>query len=165
MKVKICGVLFACLGIAAVVVLFYHGTLYHIRSINGSFTVSSNGVAQIDTIDDANGIVAISGWAINKGTVYKGYNWIAGAFQNVYVNNTLVLKDNGGHIYALHTLSVVRPDINAAMNDGINYGPCGVYAKARKAALKKGISYQVGILMIDRSGRKSIIYSEKELKV
>lgn len=165
MKVKMCGVLLACLGIAAIVVLFYHQRLYQVKAVKGSFGTSSNGVAQIDTINDVNGVVAISGWAINKGTVYKGYNWIAGAFQNVYVNNTLVLKDEGGHIYALHTLSVVRPDINAAMNDGINYGPCGVYAKMRDTSLKKGTAYQVGILMVDRSGKKSIIYSEKELKV
>lgn len=126
---------------------------------------SDNLEYSIDSVYFDNKYVHISGWALKKGSVQEAYNWIIGNVSSVYTNNTIILQDDIGSIYKLNTFSVNRSNITSSMDDGISYGRCGVYAKIKLSALAKGHPYKVGILMKDGEGKKTVIFSDKVIKI
>lgn len=166
MKHKLIGIFASCVVLSSLIFLFYIIGLNHvdkIESVPEANTTSEQ--CSIENVSYLKKSVSISGFAVNKGVVNKGHNWILGDFTAVYINNSIVLVDENNNQIKLHTVAVERPEISKSMGDGINYGRCGITAKVAYSSLCKGHVYRVAVLAEDKSGNKELIYSDKEVKI
>lgn len=90
----------------------------------------------------------ISAWAVVKGVDYED------------VIPNIIIKDQKGNIYKLKTRIIQRNDITKLMNDGHNYGNCGIYSQFLIDGLYKNQKYAIGIQI---KNKKYFVWTNKKL--
>lgn len=151
---------------STIAVLFYIIGLSSVKKIEPVTATSSQTLeCNIENVSYLNKSVSISGFAINKGSLQNVHNWILGDFKSVYNNNSIVLVDEDNNCYELKTQSFARPDVTKSVNDGIDYRNCGITAKVMYSSLSKGRVYRVAVISEDQSGKKEMVFSDKEVRI
>jgi hypothetical protein len=113
-------------------------------------------------------LIEFDGWATFRGVSNNRYNWETPSYNTqygVYSNNQLVLKDSEGNLFSTKTYSVPNNSISLLLDDLRNHDNDGFIARIRKSTLKKGETYQIGVLLTKLDGTQILIFSDKYLGI
>lgn len=164
-KWRAVAALLICLTLSAGFIAVYRLDHSRVDVIHGPYRIDPEAMAySIDHVTRDNQTLFISGWAFAKDSLRPYHNWVSGKGTAVYIHSQVVLRDSHGTLYGLPTSSVSRPDVTAMMNNGSNYDPSGILAQVRLSRLKAGASYQIGVMITDEDGSRTLALSDQTVE-
>lgn len=106
----------------------------------------------IDPINVENGIVTITGWAVNQN-------------ENLdYVNRKILLFDEDNNILAVKTAAYDR-NLTWFLNDGHNYDYGGIIGKCQKSKLDGNKEYSIYFLIVESDQSQYLIDTHTILEI
>lgn len=97
--------------------------------------------------------ITIKGWLAQIGS------------NNDYINRSILLKDNDGNIISIKTEAENRNDLSNKNDLKTTYNKCGLIGKVRKDKLAKNEKYQIGFMIINQDGRRSVIFTDEVIDI
>lgn len=115
-----------------------------------------------EEIYDDRGTHLIMGWAVKPGKVYSFYNYGNDAYRERVYNNMYLGCTDGNDVFILPTKLSKRDDVDALINDGIDYAYCG-FSSLLPAGIKEQMNSFV-LIWQNQDGTKELFYLNEDGK-